>query len=197
MTNSLLNDGLCFPHKKHFSIEQWKDIPGYESLYEASDCGRIRTHENKVTSSARFKERHWKQRILKQKYQTRRNGKKDARICLWKDGKEKTFLVSRLVAMTWCEGYLPGLTVNHIDGNPENNKAENLEWVTLKRNIQEGFRTGLFPRKSCVVVEKDGTEKQFASYTDASRYLGKNPGYVSGLIKNNRNVVDGRFVLPF
>ena len=49
--------------------EIWKDVVGYENLYEVSNYGRIRTHENKTTSSARFKERHWKQRILKQKFQ--------------------------------------------------------------------------------------------------------------------------------
>ena len=131
MNNSLLIDGLCLPHKRQKKMEEWKDIPGYEGLYQASNFGNIRTHADKVTSSARFKIRHWKQRIMKQKFQARPNGKKDARVCLWKEGKEKTFLVSRLVAMTWCDGYLPGLTVNHIDGNPKNNCADNLEWTTL------------------------------------------------------------------
>ena len=36
--------------------EIWKDVVGYESLYEVSNYGRVRTHENKTTSSARFKE---------------------------------------------------------------------------------------------------------------------------------------------
>ena len=127
-------------------MEQWKMIPGYEGLYEASTYGQIRTAEGKTTSNARYPKRVWKQRILKLKYVHRKNGRlKDARVCLWKDGKEKTFLVSRLVAMTWCDGYADGLTVNHKDGNPLNNDCSNLEWISLAENIRHGFRTGLYP----------------------------------------------------
>lgn len=100
--------------------------------------------------------------------------------------------------MAWCDGYSPGLTVNHIDGNPENNCAENLEWVTLEQNIRQGFKDGLYPQQSCVVIEQDGTEKRFISYADASRYLGKSHGFVSRLFKSDKDVyVDGRLVLPF
>lgn len=179
-------------------MEEWKEIPGYEGIYEASNLGRIRTSEGKITSNALCKERHWKQRVLKLKYQQRPCGKYDARVCLWKGGKEKTYLVARLVAMTWCEGYEPGLTVNHIDGNPSNNRCENLEWTTRGDNIRKGFETGLFPQKYCVVIEPDGSEKHFRSYAEASRYLGKNPGYVSGLFKNDKDLqVGDRLVLPF
>lgn len=69
--------------------EEWKDIPGYEGLYQASTLGRIRTCEGKTTSSARFEKRVWKQRIMKQKLNKNRKGRIDARVCLWKDGKEK------------------------------------------------------------------------------------------------------------
>ena len=128
-------------------MEQWKAIPGYEGLYEASNLGRIRTAEGKTTSSARFPHRVWKQRIMKQKYQKRKSGSgEDARICLWKDGQEKTFLVARLVALTWCDGYTDGLTVNHKDGNPVNNCSDNLEWVSLSDNIKHAFRAGLYPQ---------------------------------------------------
>jgi hypothetical protein len=128
-------------------MEQWKAIPGYEGLYEASTLGQIRTVEGKITSNARYPRRVWKQRILKLKYELRKSGQhKDARVCLWKDGKEKTFLVSRLVAMTWCRGYAEGLTVNHKDGNPMNNYYENLEWITLADNIKHAMKNGLYPQ---------------------------------------------------
>lgn len=178
--------------------EEWKDIPGYEGIYEASTLGRIRSNANKVTSNSRYSVRRWKQRIIKQKFQKRCTGKKDARVCLWKDGKEKTFLVARLIAMTWCDNYKNGMTVNHIDGNPENNRAENLEWMTLGENIRHGFDTGLYPQHSCVIIESDGTERHFRSYAEASRYLGKANGFVSELFKNGKDVqVGDRFVFPF
>jgi hypothetical protein len=138
-------------------MEQWKDIPGYEGLYQASTDGRIRTAEGKTTASARFPHRVWKQRIMKLKYQTRKSGRsKDARVCLWKDGKEKTFLVSRLVALAWCDGYADGLTVNHKDGDPMNNHPDNLEWISLADNIRHGFRTGLYSKKRMTGGDLDG-----------------------------------------
>ena len=122
----------------------WKDIPGFEGIYQASNTGSIRTKPGKVTSNKRYARREWKTRVLKVKYPQRR--RKDARVTLWKDGKESDHLVSRLVAMTWVDGYAPGLTVNHIDGNPENNAIENLEWLSLADNVRKGFETGLFAK---------------------------------------------------
>ena len=160
--------------------EKWKDIPGYEGLYQASTQGRIRSKAGKVTSSARFERRVWKQRVLKQKVQTKRYGRKDARVHLWKDGKEKMLLVSRLVAMTWCAGFSEDKTVNHIDGNSMNNTAENLEWLPIRENIQEGFKTALFKNIQIpVVVVENGEIKLFPSMAKASIALGKNPGYLS------------------
>lgn len=164
-------------------MEQWRDIPGYEGLYEASNMGQIRTNANKVTTSARFPVRHWRQRIMKQKYQKRSNGKMDARVCLWKDGKEKTFLVARLVALAWCNGYSEGMTVDHVDGNPENNHADNLEWVTLKENIQRSFSNGLHPQTRAVTVEIKGSKRTFKSMAEASKALGYNKGYLSYKLK--------------
>ena len=172
-------------------MTEWKDIPGYEGLYQASTDGQIRTCYGKVTSNARYSRRVWKQRILKHKYENRnrkkgaRNKHRDARVSLWKDGKERTLLVSRLVAMTWCEGYQDGFTVNHIDGNPENNCCENLEWVSLRENIQKGFADGLFKnsQKPITIMLDDGTEMNFPSLSSAERYLGKRRGYFSDKLK--------------
>ena len=176
-------------------MENWKTIPGYEGLYEASDEGRIRTAEGKTTRSARFEVRHWKQRILKPKIQKRPCGNNsDFRVSLWKDGVEKTHLVSRLVAMAWCDGYEKNMTVNHIDGNSLNNNANNLEWVSLKENVRHAFRTGIHKNQiACVLVSNDGKQKEFVSCSEASRYLGHSSGYIHRCImkKKNAKAVDG------
>ena len=88
--------------------ELWKDIPGYEGIYQASTLGNIRTCEDKTTHTERHGIRHWKQRTLKQKKCRNSKGRIDARVSLWKDGKERTWLVSRLVGLTWCDGYSHG-----------------------------------------------------------------------------------------
>lgn len=170
-------------------IEVWKPIPGYEGLYEASSQGRIRTAEGKTTSSAWADRRVWQQRIMKQKWHKRKNGKhEDARVCLWKDGKEKTYLVSRLVAMSFLPMPFDKLTVNHIDGNPSNNRIDNLEWCTHQENVQHAFDTGLQrnSQKPVVLTSTDGHELRFASMSEASRYLERGNGYVSNAMNKGR-----------
>lgn len=171
-------------------MEIWKDIPGYEGIYQASDTGKIRTKPGKVTSNKRYGHRVWKTRILKQKIQQTRY-RKDPKVNLWKEGKSKTFLVSRLVAMTWVYGYEPGLTVNHIDGNPMNNDRSNLEWVTIAENIRKGYETGLFASTMDPIMLKCGElEVAFDSMAEGSRFLGWNPGYIHNCLKRDRPIKD-------
>lgn len=175
-------------------MEMWKDIPGFEGIYQASNTGLIRSAPGKVTSSKRFSHRAWKTRVLKHKFRV--HGKRrDAAVTLWKDGKCKDHLVSRLVAMTWVEGYAPGLTVNHIDGNPLNNNSTNLEWITLSENIKKGYEDGLFSDcQHSIQLVCDECTLIFESKAAASRFLGRNSGYVSNTLKINRPITaaDGK-----
>lgn len=171
-------------------MEIWKDIPGYEGEYEASSEGRIRTKFGKTTWSKRFqKPRIWKQRVLRQKWERRKSGLKDARVVLWHNNRGKTVLVARCV----CAAFNPtddisSLTVNHIDGNPENNKAQNLEWLTLKDNIQHGFRNSLYTsQKAITLIDAKGQSLEFRSFAAASRYLKRNIGYVSSKVAHSDN----------
>ena len=138
-------------------IEEWKDIPGYEELYQASNMGNIRAVEGKITSNARYEVRRWSSRVLKPKKRKRTTGVYDPRVELWKDGNHKSLLVSRLVAMTWCDGYRDDLTVNHIDGKPLNNIPDNLEWISRRENIRKGYETGLYDnaRRKCVLKDRE------------------------------------------
>ena len=184
--NSLLTDELSLSEQK---AEMWKAIPGYEGLYEASNLGRIRSVDGKVTSSARFSRRVWKQRIMKPKVLARRHGKCDERVCLWKEGKEKTHLVARLVARAWCDGYADGLTVNHINGDTMDNRAENLEWVTLQENTLHAFNTGLNRCNTPIMLQNINTKDTiwFLSESQGSLWLGRNIGYISNCLKKGRN----------
>jgi len=177
-------------------MENWKPIPGYDGLYEASTDGRIRTAKGKTTSNARFPSRVWKQRVLVQKASGRKSGRhKDFRVSLWKDGTVKTHLVARLIALTWCDGYKDGYTVNHIDGNPENNVPSNLEWISLKGNILHGFEMDLYPQKHCTLSSEDGRIYSFRSLAQASLFLNRSKGYVHQCIKRGKAVssTDGTF----
>lgn len=171
-------------------IEQWKDIPGYEGIYQASNTGNIRSVEGKITSNSRYDIRRWSSRILKPKKNKRTTGAYDLRVELWKNGAHKTLLVSRLVALTWCDGYKNEYTVNHIDGNPLNNHYENLEWISREDNIRKGYETGLYINAQRKCILKDGKEERtyvFPSLAAASRFLGHGKRYVSGRLGKKKN----------
>lgn len=57
------------------------------------------------------------------------------------NGLQKTEMIHRLVAKYFVDGYFDGAVVNHIDGNNRNNRADNLEWVTVKDNVHCSYKT--------------------------------------------------------
>lgn len=163
-------------------MEEWRDIKNFPG-YQVSSEGRVKSH-NKVTASARFPVRHWKDRILRQKIH-----RKDhyARVDLWRNGKVYTILVHRLVAEAFVPTDNTGLTVNHKDGNKANNTTENLEWMTLQDNIKHEFETGLATsQKQCVLQSENGETYTFRSQSEASRFVGRNNSYVNNCISRKR-----------
>lgn len=114
-------------------IEIWRDIKGFEELYQVSNFGRIKSLEKYVKcngGSFRIK----KEQILKP-------GKSKTgylNVVLRKNNISYTYYVHRLVA----EAFLPNpnnwLYINHKDENKHNNKANNLEWCTKKYNTNYG-----------------------------------------------------------
>lgn len=168
------------------TIEIWKDVAGYEGLYEVSNLGKVRTHKNKVTYSELHGKRHWKQRILKPKSSKTR----EPRVALWKNKVSKDFLVHRLVA----EAFIPNPdnkpTVNHIDGNPNNNHFENLEWATYKENNNHAFDNNLIKTGMSVILVNKKTKEvhMFRSMAKASEFLGHNPGYLSCILSHRKKL---------
>lgn len=165
-------------------MEEWKDIAGYEGIYEASTLGRIRTKEGKTTFTERHGVRHWESRMLKYRGSNKVTGN---RVSLWKNGASKDWLVARLVAFTFLGIPETKLTVNHKDGNRFNNKIDNLEWLSLSDNIRHGFDTGLYPTVSVSILEKSTLSTfRFKSLADADRFLNRSIGYMSGRIKRGK-----------
>lgn len=104
--------------------EIWKDIEGYEGLYQISNLGRIWT-----TKYKRFKN------------PTKCKGY--LQIGLSKNKKRKMYKVHRLVAIAFVSNPNNKPYINHIDGNKSNNRADNLEWVTQSENVSHAYKTGL------------------------------------------------------
>ncbi|MQN23664.1 NUMOD4 domain-containing protein [Lentilactobacillus buchneri] len=176
-------------------MTEWKDIPNYEHIYQASTDGQIRTAPGKVTHNALCAERHWKVRILKPK--TDRDGYK--RVCLWKNAKENDWLVHRLIAETFIPKVSEKNLINHIDGNPSNNHVSNLEWCTYSENLIHAYTHHLNQENNEIVLvnKKTMEAKYFYSLTQASKYLGKNHGFLSVQLKRHiREVGDYLVFIP-
>lgn len=115
------------------SDEIWKDIIGYEGMYQISNYGRIKTLSRKYKCS-----------LVKEKIKTlnpNRNGYLQVSLC--KYGKKKPYMVHRLVAKHFLKDFGEKLDVNHKDCNKTNNNVNNLEMVTRKQNIKHAWQNGL------------------------------------------------------
>lgn len=168
-------------------MEMWKDIPGYEGLYQASTFGNIRTVEGKTTSNRLYATRRWKSRVLKGRGDNPRTGK---RVSLWKDGQVKDWLVARLVAITFLGDPPKEFTVNHKDGNRMNNNIDNLEWLSSADNIRHGFATGLYHTQKAVTLRRNGQYLTFRSMAKCDEFLGRCNGYTSNSLKKRYTVYD-------
>jgi hypothetical protein len=116
-------------------IEEWKDIKGYEGLYQVSNLGRVKSLERTVTRK-NGRKLPVKELILKP--ETIHNGY--LRVALEDSGKRKRFLIHRLVCEAFHENPENKPEVNHINEKKTDNRACNLEWVTAKENCNHGTR---------------------------------------------------------
>lgn len=112
----------------------WKDIKGYETLYEVSNTGKIRSKDRLArcgkSAMLLYKGKELKGGLSSNGYYT---------VQLGSESKFKGYLIHRLVAMHFVDGYQIGLEVNHIDWTKTNNHADNLEWVTPSYNTKHGW----------------------------------------------------------
>lgn len=117
--------------------EIWKPIEGLAE-YEVSSRGNVRSTK------------YGKIRTIKSK----KTNRGYYSVSLSVSGKAKFFLVHRLVAAAFCNKENGCDVVNHIDNNPENNAAVNLEWVTQKGNVRHASSVGAMLIRP--VIRSDG-----------------------------------------
>lgn len=111
---------------------EWKPIKGYEGLYEVSNDGRVRRLKfiNGRHNFEKIKE--CKQTLNTWGYMT---------VNLSKNGKGNTKRVHKLVANAFLGE--SDLQIDHIDGNKQNNRLDNLEYVTPKENTNRAWKKGI------------------------------------------------------
>ena len=114
-------------------MEEWRDIAGYEGLYQVSNLGRVRSLDRVVECIDSI--RRYKGRMMKQ--HRKQNGYMECTV--QKPGHRKQYLVHRLVAQAFIPNPDNLPEVNHLDENKANNRADNLEWVTQAENNAYGI----------------------------------------------------------
>ena len=127
-----------------YDNEIWKDIKGYEGLYQVSNLGRVKSER--------------KNRLLKPRLQ--KNGY--LRVNLYdKNSKRSTKSVHRLVAKAFISNPNNLEFVNHKDENKTNNVVSNLEWCTAKYNSNYGTK---LERQSKALLEKYKNDHSFGKH---------------------------------
>ncbi len=160
-------------------METWKDIEGFNGVYQISQKGRVKTIERVETvidSRGRRFTRKRKGKILSNC--RRKDGY--AKVSLCKGGIVKQENVHRLVAYHFIHNPDNKPEVNHIDGNKHNPHVDNLEWVTASENGKHAYREGLsisakrygkdnHRSRKVKQISKDGGIKIWDSMMDAER----------------------------
>jgi hypothetical protein len=111
------------------NLEIWKDINGYEGYYQVSNIGRVKSLA-RVIEYRKGIYGNKKEIILK----TFKDGKGYLKYKLCKNGKEKSVISHRLVAIAFLHNLNQKPEVNHINGIKDDNRLENLEWCTSSEN---------------------------------------------------------------
>ena len=157
--------------------EIWKDIQGYEELYQVSNLGRVKSLD-KYDKHNRFKRGKIKAICD--------NGNGYCVVNLKVDGKQKSRTVHRLVATAFIPNPKNLPEINHIDGNKKNNNVSNLEWCDRRHNATHAVQNKLsteFGQRKVICVELN---KEFNSVTEAENWVGVKGSRISNVCKLKR-----------
>lgn len=123
-------------------MEEWKDVVGYEGIYQVSNLGNVKSLSNlKISNNKHGSYSFYTKEIILKKAID--NGYE--KVVLTKDGIRNTQKVHRLVCIAFL-GYKENLVVNHIDFNKSNNNINNLEWTTIQGNNNHSRINNRFPK---------------------------------------------------
>ena len=173
------------------SNEVWLPIreEGYEEYYEVSNLGRIRSLDRYITTKT------GKQSLRKGVYMKLNANSSGYHIVSLNNGvKEKSASVHRLLLMAFNPHEKENdLHVNHINSIRDDNRLENLEWVTASQNIQHGVEYGNiatgsdnYNAKRVVVKNTDGEIMSIiGSVQEATSLLGLSRGSLDNFLNSN------------
>jgi len=179
-------------------VEIWKDIQGYEGLYQISTLGRLKTLSREIVGYGIHDKVTLKEYIRKipklplvgyRRYNLR------------KHGTSRAFCAHKLVAIAFLINEDPTnkTQVNHIDGDMGNDSIDNLEWVTPSENQLHAYATGLRERFTQANHPKSKKVKNilsgevYNSIKELSEKIGVNHStlrcQLNGIRKNKTNYI--------
>ena len=153
--------------------EEWRDVVGYEGLYQVSNLGRIFSFNKQ--SIMKFYDHHGYKRLK-----------------LRSLGKNKDFAVHRIVAMAFLPNPFNLPFINHKDENKENNRLDNLEWCTAKYNADYSIS------KPVAQYTKQGELVAiYISAREASMWTGINDATIGCVVCHLKTKSAGGFLWKF
>ena len=163
--------------------EIWKDVIGFENMYQISNNGKVKSLKRKSLIGRVLKER-----FLKPSKDT----KGYLRVSLHKNNKAHHRSIHRLVAEAFIINNDNKSQVNHKDGNKENNIVSNLEWMSNKENSDHAYNTGLKSKESLnkafkiksIRIDTDQEQNHY-SINQAAKDLNLYPANVWNVLKGN------------
>lgn len=156
-------------------MEIWRDIEGFEGKYQISNLGRVKSLRfNKSTRSKILKNA-----INNYGYHT---------VTLYNDSSRYVKQIHRLVAETFIKNEDIKPHVNHIDGNKSNNNVNNLEWCSVKENVDHAYEHNLISnhRNTPIKIRCNELNIDFDSFSDASRFFQCSRAQI-------RNIIIGKY----
>lgn len=168
--------------------EIWKDILGYEGIYQLSNLGKVKALELWKSHGGSGILLH-KEKVLKTgKY---KKGYEHVNLC--KNAITDKKVIHRLVAEYFIPNPDNKPCVNHIDGNPANSRVDNLEWCTYRENVDHARRTGLMndygERSVNAKLTKEAIKeirKKQLSGRELAKKFKVSPSLICGIINGKR-----------
>lgn len=148
--------------------EIWKDVFGYEGLYQISNFGNLKSMD-KIAINPRY----GNQKLNGKTISTHKNKKTGYISCkIYKGSGAKTVKIHRLVAQSFIPNPYNKPQVNHKNGVKSDNNVKNLEWVTARENQIHAYKIGLKRKLMLGVMGYDNNcSKQVLQYSKDGKFI--------------------------